>query len=167
MTFALTDAQRELADQRASAVVLAATEYSRRHDGFLSIRDTRQVAKEVGVSMTDWRVERDMVRAAGFGRLKTSAMLGDWEVLVAAPNEASRWYDEPIDLVEVSRRSLAWLLADRPDGPMYPVRELSREIAMLDSHIERPEKPTYRELLDAWRDLLDVESGPSAHDSTS
>jgi hypothetical protein len=154
MTPALTDAQRELADARARATVAVAAELALSADGFVSIRDTNQVCKENGVPMTDWRVERDMVRAAGFGRIKTSGMLGDWEVLVAAANEASRWYDEPIDLVKVSRESLAWLLADRPDGPMHHLRELSREIATLDSHIERPEKPTYRELLDAWRALL-------------
>ncbi len=32
----------------------------------------------------------------------------------------------------------------------------SRDLVTLDVHDERPARPAYRELLDGWRDLLDV-----------
>jgi hypothetical protein len=150
MTTALSPAQQELADRRAEATEAAAAEQARRADGFVSIRDVRAAAKQVGTPEPDWKAERDMVRAAGFGRLRAGALLGDWEILVIAADEASRWYGEPVDLVEVSRRSLAWCLDGRPDGPLRPLLDLSREVSMLDVHIEKPENPAYRQLLDGW-----------------
>ena len=95
-----------------------------------------------------------MVRAAGFGRVRTSGLLGDWESLVNAANEASRWYAEPLALIEVSRRSLAWCLAGQPDGPTRRLLTISRDIVTVDVHDEQPERPAYRELLDGWHELL-------------
>ena len=150
MTTPLSPDQQALADRRAEATAAVAAESTRRSDGFVSIRDVRASAKQVGTPEPDGKAERDMVRAAGHGRLKTGALLGEWETMVNAADEASRWYGEPIDLVEVSRRSLAWCLAGRPDGPLAPLRDLSREISTLDVHIEKPENPAYRQLLDGW-----------------
>lgn len=132
----------------------AAVELSRTSDGFVSVRDTRAAAKQAGVEEPDWRAERDMVRAAGFGRLRTGGLLGDWESMVNAADEASRWYGEPLDLVQVSRRSLAWCLAGRPDGAIRELLDLSREVASLDVHIEKPDRPAYRQLLDGWSAVL-------------
>jgi len=154
----LTPAQQELADRRAQAVEAAAAELAGRSDGFVSIRDARAAAKEAGVPEPDWRAERDMVRAAGFGRLRTGGLLGDWESMVNAADEASRWYRQPIDLVGVSRRSLAWCLAGRPDGPLRDLLDVSREIVTLDVHDERADRPAYRQLLEGWRGGLQPEA---------
>lgn len=154
MAQALTDAQRELADRRAACVTATAAALGAAGTGFVSVRDTRHASRQAGVPEPDWRAERAMVRAAGFGRLRTAGLLGDWESMVSAADEASRWYHEPLDLIEVSRRSLTWCLADRPDGPMVAVLTLSRDVVTDDVHIERPERPRYRQLLDRWRQVL-------------
>ena len=151
----LTDAQRALADRRAECVTATAAALDATGTGFVSLRDTRHAARQAGVPEPDWRAERAMVRAAGFGRLRSAGLLGDWEAMVGAADEASRWYHEPLDLIEVSRRSLAWCLADRPDGPMRAVLTLSRDVVTDDVHVERPERPRYRQLLDSWQQVLD------------
>ena len=157
MTRPLTAAQQELADRRAEMVTATATALTRRSDDFFSIRDARASARQAGVAATDWKAERDMVRAAGVGRMRTSSILGDWESMINAAEEAARWHGETVDLVEVSRRSLAWCIDGRPDGPMREILEMSREVTALEIHDERPDRPTYRRLLDDWRQVIDAD----------
>ena len=96
-----------------------------------------------------------MVRAAGFGPFRASAILGDWDTMVNAVCEASRWYNKQIDVVGVSRWSLRYGLADRPkNNPLAPLLVFSREVISEDIHRERPEAPFYRQLLDGWTLVL-------------
>lgn len=96
-----------------------------------------------------------MVRDAGFGRFKTSGLLGDWETLVNGTHEAARWHRDRIDLVAVARVSLAFCLAGRPsDHPIAALLILSRDIVTDDVHLEQT-APTYRRLLDGWRGILE------------
>ncbi len=150
----LTPAQQALADDRARAVAATVAEMAGHTDGFVSLRDTVSAARRAGVPAPDWRAERDMVRAAGFGRFRTGGVLGDWASMVSAADEAGRWHREPVDLVQVARRSLAWCLAGRPDGPRRALMRLSRSMTSDDVHNEAPDHPTYRQLLDGWREVL-------------
>jgi hypothetical protein len=147
----LTPAQMALADQRARCLAGAVAVLARRapQGGFVSVRDTRAAARQAGTTEPQWQAERDMVRAAGFGRFKTAGLLGAWENLVSAADEAARWYGEPLDLETVSRRSLAWCLAGRPTHPLAELMTLSRDVGTDDVHDERA-RPSYRRLLDGW-----------------
>jgi hypothetical protein len=151
----LTDVQRTLADTRARCSVAAADAHARAQpDGFVSVRDTRSSATQVGTPLPDYSSEKNMVRAAGFGRFKTGALLGEWELLVNATYEAARFHSEQIDVHAVSRWTLAWCLADRPSGhPIAALALLARDIATDDVHNEQL-RPSYRQLLDGWRPLL-------------
>ncbi len=151
----LTAEQIALADRRAQCAVAAAdAQAARAGDGFVSIRGLNQAAKQVGTPEPDWRAERDMVRAAGFGRFKTGAVLGDWGSMVDAAYEAARFYKEPIDMIAVSRHSLAWCLAGRPvDHPLRAVMKDSRDITTDDVHRETT-RPSYRQVLDGWKRIL-------------
>lgn len=151
----LTDAQQTLADQRARCTVAAAEAESRANPtAFVSLRDVRATAKRAGTPAPEYAAERDMIRAAGVGRFKTAALLGEWELLVCATEEAARFHGEAIDLAAAARSSLAWCLADRPVGhPIAQQARLARDIGIDDVHNEQL-RPSYRELLDGWARLL-------------
>jgi hypothetical protein len=151
----LTDVQRALAETRARCSVAAADAQAlAQPDGFVSVRDTRWAAGQVGTAAPDYSSEKHMVRAAGFGRFKTGALLGEWELLVNATYESARFHREQIDVDAVSRLTLAWCLADRPSAhPVAALALLARDIASDDVHNEQL-RPSYRRLLDGWRRVL-------------
>ncbi|HQY86910.1 MAG TPA: hypothetical protein PLT40_18535 [Ilumatobacteraceae bacterium] len=160
----LTSAQAALADTRASCLLAAGAVLDERTrattGGVVSIRQLPAAAKQAGTAAPDWRAERDMVRAAGFGRLATSGVLGDWDCMVGAADEAARRLHETIDLRAVSRHALAWCLADRPDDHvMAAILRVSRDIMIDDVHTETPERPYYRRTLDHWASVLAAPTG--------
>jgi len=125
----LTDVQQALAQTRARCSVAAADAQARAQPGgFVSVRDTRWAAGQMNTPAPDYSSEKNMVRSAGFGRLKTGALLGEWELLVNATYESARFHGEQIDVDAVSRLSLAWCLADRPsDHPIAALALLARD----------------------------------------
>jgi hypothetical protein len=153
----LTVEQAALADRRAQCL-LAATEVlvaRATPGGFVSVRDVGPAARQAGTPEPDWKAERTMVRAAGFGRFATAGVLGDWCSLLGAAHEAGRAVGEPVDAVAVSRCSLAWCLAGRPEHPwLTELLRLAREITIDDVHSETPQRPYYRRTLDGWREVL-------------
>ena len=154
----LSSSEQLLADRRAHCAIELGMTLQRGPepaDGFVSVRDLRSATARAGTAQPDWRAERSMVRSAGFGPFRASAILGDWDTMVNAAGEASRWYNEPIDVVGVSRWSLRYGLANRPKNhPMAPLLAFSREVISEDIHRERPEAPFYRQLLDGWTLIL-------------
>lgn len=160
----LTPVQQALADARAQCAVEVLRVLDERTrtsaaGGFTTVRDLRGAARQANVAEPDWRAERDMVRAAGFGRLATARVLGEWASMVDVALEAARALGEPLDLRPVSRWSLAWQLAGCPDGhPLDALHDLTGRIAGADLHRESPERPYYRRLLDGWRAVLSTDA---------
>lgn len=154
----LTVEQAALADRRArclDTVTPVLESHAAALGGVASIRDLRGAARQAGVAEPDWRAEKDMVRAAGFGRFATAGLLGDWESLLGAAHEACRRLGESLDTAAVSRAALAWCLAGRPaPSPFGELLRLAREITIDDVHTETPQRPCYRQTLDGWRTVL-------------
>lgn len=156
----LTPGQAALADARARCAVEVLRVLDDRTrasaaGGFTTVRDLGGAAKQAGLPAPDWRAERDMVRAAGFGRFATARVLGEWASMVDIALEAARWWGEPLDVAAVSRRSLAWQLARCPAGdPVHELHALTARIGAADLHHETVERPWYRQLLDGWRAVL-------------
>lgn len=154
----LTVEHAALADRRAQCLVAAgagADVQVATLGGVTSIRDLAGAARQAGVAEPDWRAEKAMVRAAGFGRFATAGILGDWQTMLGAAHEASRRLGEPLDVAAVSRMSLAWCLAGRPERqPFTELLRLAREIMTDDVHTESPQRPYYRQTMDGWRQVF-------------
>lgn len=154
----LTVEQAALADRRAHCLVATAQVLEARaagHGGVTSIRDLGGAARQAGVAEPDWRAEKAMVRAAGFGRFATAGVLGDWQSMLDAAHEATRRLGLSLDASAVSRAALAWCLAGRPEHPQFgELLRLAREITIDDVHTETPQRPYYRQTVDGWRSVL-------------
>lgn len=156
----LTPEQAALADARARCAVetlrvLDARLAASPAGGFLSVRDLVRAARSADLPEPDWRAERAMVRAAGFGRWATARCLGEWASLVDIALQAARSLAEPLDLAAVSRAALAWCLTERPDDhPVAILADLAGRISGEDVHTETPARPYYRQTLDGWRALI-------------